>query len=501
MKKKIIAVSAIACAGAISLSLAACGGGEPEAASYVSLDINPSIELTLDKDDKVLSVYGANEDAQVLLYQESGIIGADVETAVEKITSLAVELGYLDESNTVVETSVTSSKSDILSEKLLEKVNAKVTATAGDLNLSVTCDGAQAYSLLRKLEQIKEKYPDSAAVQTLTPEKLKLVLSVTEDGSISVEAAAELDTSELIKKVSEAHEDIEEYATVAYKQVKATASSAYDIAVGDVCDVLYTTYYTAHYPLKAYYGFSYHGYKYSARSLYAISDALVYAEKMGEYPLDQTQVAAVSQALGLGENIDALKNSDGDITVNSIYAYADKTFKNSETAAQIEQIKTELSAALDTIESELQAAVDEFSQRYETQINTIKGYLTTAASSIETMLGGVLELFPESVKSPVQTMVNDCKEFATQVADIVKDGKITADEVRALAVKLEEKAKATLTKIESDLSEEELEEVKQLQQAAVNGLTAAKQEFEDALSEAETQAKAKLAELKAARAN
>lgn len=52
MKKKIMAVSAIACAGVMSLSLAACGGGEPEAASYVSLDINPSIELTLDKTTK-----------------------------------------------------------------------------------------------------------------------------------------------------------------------------------------------------------------------------------------------------------------------------------------------------------------------------------------------------------------------------------------------------------------------------------------------------------------
>lgn len=433
----------------------------------------------------------------MLLYQESGIVGADVETAIEKITSLAVQLGYLDESNTVVETSVTSAKSDILSEELLEKVNAKVTATAGNLNLSVTCDGAQAYSLLRKLEQIKEKYPDSAAVQALTPEKLKLVLSATEDGAISVEAAAQLDISELINMVSDAHKDIEEYATAAYKKVKATASSAYDVAVGNVCDVIYTTYYTAHRPLNVYYGFSYHGYKLSARNLYAISDVLVYAEKTCEYPLNEAQVEGVSQALGLGSNVNALKNSDGDITVNSIYAYADKTFKNSDAAAQIGQIKTELSAALDTVESQLQARVEEISQEYETEINTIKGYLTNAANSIENMFGGVLALLPNEV----QTMVNDCKEFAAQVADIVKDGKITADEVRALAVKLDEKAKATLAKIESDLTKSELEEVTKLQQDAVNGLTAAKQELEDALSEAETQAKAKLGELKSARTN
>ena len=122
MKKKILAVSALLCAGAMTLSLAACNSDntEAEAASFVSLDINPSIELTLDKNNKVLSVYGGNEDGQVLLYKEEDFIGVDVETAVEKITSLAVKYGYLDENNKVVETSVTSAKAE-LTESLLSR--------------------------------------------------------------------------------------------------------------------------------------------------------------------------------------------------------------------------------------------------------------------------------------------------------------------------------------------------------------------------------------------
>lgn len=498
MKKKILAVSALLCAGAMTLSLAACNSDntEAEAASFVSLDINPSIELTLDKNNKVLSVYGGNEDGQVLLYKEEDFIGVDVEMAVEKITSLAVKYGYLDENNKVVETSVTSAKAE-LTESLLDKINTKVTATAGNLNLSVTCEGVdEAFSLARKLDQIKKQYPDNAAVQSLTPEKLKLVLSATEDGSISVEAAAELDTSELIKNVSEAHKKVDEFATAAYREVKATASAAYDIAVGDASDAIYTSYYAVKHPMNSYYAFSYTGYKYSARALNATADALVYVEKACDYPLDGEQVTAAASALGITD-VDALKNSDGEITVNSIYAYADKMFKNSEASAEIENIKTKLNAALDSVEAQLQEKVTELSAKYETEMAAVKEKMNTVAEQISNLT----VLVPESVKTQIQTIANDCKEIAVEVTEIAKDGKITADEVRALANKLDKKANDTLAKIEADMTKEELEEVKELQDKAVNALTSAKAQMEKALSEAEAQAKAKLEELKEKRTN
>jgi len=490
MKKQILAVSALLCAGVMVVPFAACGQKEAEAASYVSLDINPSIELTLDKNDKVLSVYGANEDGQVLLYEEEGIVGADVKTAVEKITALAVELGYLDENNKVVETSVSSEKKD-----LLEKVNASVTATAESLNLSVTCDGEGAYSLLRKMEQLKERFPDNSAIRNLTPDKMKLVLSATEDGSISVEAAAELDTSELVKRISDAHQKTEEYATAAYNKIKSEASAAYDLAVGDVSDLIYTSYYTAHHLNNTYYAVSYQSYKYSARSLKVVSDALVFAEKACEYPLSEVQIAAASEALGLGSDVSALKNSDGDITVNSIYAYADKLFKNSEASVELDKIKTDLNAALDKAESELQEIIDEESVEYEAEINEVKEKLGLIVGEIEK----VTALIPDALKTQLQTMVNNAKEFIAEAGKVMEDGKITSDEVRALAEKLEKKAGEAREKMDGDLTEKEREEVKAKQEKAVSELTAAKKKMEDAISKAEQEAKAKLAELKEAR--
>lgn len=501
MKKKIISLGAMLCAGAMAFSLAACGSESDGAgdSTFVSLDINPSVELVLDGDNKVVSVYGGNEDGQVLLYNEQSLVGFDVEAAVEKITSLAVEYGYLDENNKVVETSVTSSAAG-KADGLLDKINAKVTATASDLNLSVTCEGLdETFSLTRKLEQIKKQYPDSAAVQSLTLEKLKLVLSATEDGSISVEAAAKLDTTALINKVSEAHSKVESFATEAYKKAKATASAAYDMAVGDASDGIYTSYYAVKHPTNAYYAFSYTGYKYSARAMNATADALVYVEKACDYPLNGEQVTAAAEALGITESIKVLENSDGDITVNSIYAYADKTFKNSAASAELEQIKTKLNTALDTVEGQLEEKVAELSVEYESEITAVKDKLDAVAEQINGLATSAFVSLPDNVKEQINSIATDCKEIAAEVTEIAKDGKITADEVRALAVKLDEKASSTLAKIEADMTKEELEEVKSLQDKAVSALNTAKAQMEKAISNAETQAKAKLADLKAKR--
>ena len=47
---------------------AAKEGKDEGAVSYVGIDVNPSVSLMLDKNNKVVSVIAENEDAQVLLY-------------------------------------------------------------------------------------------------------------------------------------------------------------------------------------------------------------------------------------------------------------------------------------------------------------------------------------------------------------------------------------------------------------------------------------------------
>lgn len=84
---------------------------EPQrATSFVRIDVNPSVELVLDQNDVVMSAYGANRDGKVLLFEESGIVGAELDVALGNIASCAVRYGYVkDDANVSVE--VVSEKS------------------------------------------------------------------------------------------------------------------------------------------------------------------------------------------------------------------------------------------------------------------------------------------------------------------------------------------------------------------------------------------------------
>ena len=130
MKNKFSKILAASLSGAMVVSLAAaCGNGgkdEGKAGSYVGIDVNPSVSLVLDKNDKVLSVLADNEDAQVLLYGEN-LVGMSADEAAKKIAALSVELGYLNENNRGVNITV-EGKAD--AEKLSSAVEGSFEAAA-----------------------------------------------------------------------------------------------------------------------------------------------------------------------------------------------------------------------------------------------------------------------------------------------------------------------------------------------------------------------------------
>ena len=140
--------------------LAACGKNDDKSA-YVSVDINPSVELIVGSDGKVTGVRGTNEDGLVLLYNESGIEGETVKNAVAKIVNLAVEQGYLNEDNKVVNTTVAAT-TDKKTEKLEKEVDKVITATADKSGLKVKIDTDGAYSVQRRLGYSGQRCEDGA---------------------------------------------------------------------------------------------------------------------------------------------------------------------------------------------------------------------------------------------------------------------------------------------------------------------------------------------------
>lgn len=67
-----------------------------EVAAIITLDINPSFEIKIDKNEKVLEVNALNDDAKAVIADED-FRNQDLSEAVKKIVDLLIENGYLED--------------------------------------------------------------------------------------------------------------------------------------------------------------------------------------------------------------------------------------------------------------------------------------------------------------------------------------------------------------------------------------------------------------------
>lgn len=110
---------------AIVMTVVACSSTANAEESYVTIDINPSVELIVNEREKVVYVNALNEDAEVLL-ADLNLVGMPVDEATDLIIETAIALGYIDveASDTVVEVSSTSDTA--LGEQIRERVKVAV---------------------------------------------------------------------------------------------------------------------------------------------------------------------------------------------------------------------------------------------------------------------------------------------------------------------------------------------------------------------------------------
>lgn len=103
----------------------------PEAtvASNVQMEINPSFSIGLDDDDTVVELTAYNSDAEDFLSERDTIIGQDIDTAIERLITRAIEMGYMSEENSDVLFSV-SGEDDEKAEQLRVQIEQKVPEVA-----------------------------------------------------------------------------------------------------------------------------------------------------------------------------------------------------------------------------------------------------------------------------------------------------------------------------------------------------------------------------------
>lgn len=469
--------------------------GEP--CSFVSLDINPEISLTVDENELVVSVHGENEDGQVLLYEESAnIVGKDIETAIDKIVSLAVEFGYLDEDNKVVGTTVSSADESKI-QALLSKVNGKITASAKTSGLNVTIDPEGTLSLLRDLEELKANYPNNKAVQALTVSKFQLVLSASETGETTIIGAVEMDDKDLIEMVSDSHKKMEEYATEAYNKAKNDAMAIYDKAVGMATDAVYSVYYIENmssHLLTCYYGPVYFMYSATARGFEAIADSLEYAEKYSNYELTTEQVNTVMSGLGI-EDRTLIEDSEGKVTIESIEAYTDKVLKNMDKGAEYEAYKADVKSTLGELEVNLKELVQAEIGTYAPMVTQLMTAVKPAVDALSAVKNNPM------ITGKVAEYVSDYETLVKEVSDAIEGKTLSSDELRVKVEELLEKAEDVLELIEEDLTDEEWGELENKKAKVIADSQKYKEDFENAIANAAKSAKESLEAKRAERKN
>ena len=100
--------------------------------STVSLDVNPSVEITTNKNEKVLSVTALNADGEIIIGDMS-LKGSDLDVAVNALIGSMVQNGYINEVSNSILLSVNgknSEKSAALREKLVAGINEQLKTDA-----------------------------------------------------------------------------------------------------------------------------------------------------------------------------------------------------------------------------------------------------------------------------------------------------------------------------------------------------------------------------------
>lgn len=135
--------------------------------SYVSLDVNPSIEFTLNRFDRVLDIKAVNDDGEEILnqLQLEDLNNKTIETAIIKTLEQISFSGYFDgetEGGIVIATSgKNEDKADQLAEDLQQTVETEVAENGDDVAVETFSVG------LERVEQAREL--------GVTPGKLNLV--------------------------------------------------------------------------------------------------------------------------------------------------------------------------------------------------------------------------------------------------------------------------------------------------------------------------------------
>lgn len=167
------------------IALAIAGSGyhlHYAAASYVSIDVNPSVELTLNRLDRVIGVYAFNPEGETVL-RETSLNGKRYDEAAFLVVAAMANNGYFGEAPLVSLTVQTAnnSKEKTLCDALSQAVSGQVQALRAEARVEIFPVSAQLRQTAHACHMSPAKY---SAIQELIAVDEDATLEAYSDASI-----------------------------------------------------------------------------------------------------------------------------------------------------------------------------------------------------------------------------------------------------------------------------------------------------------------------------
>lgn len=163
IKKWIIGASAAAVI-ALAAGIGFAGNQYFSVATVIGIDVNPSIELRVNKNDTVVKALALNSDAEIIL-DEMKLKGVDCDVAVNALIGSMLRHGYIDELKNSILISVDNpdaQKSAELEERLINEINSILSGSSVEPAVM-----AQSVSDDASIKSLAEQYGISAGKATL----------------------------------------------------------------------------------------------------------------------------------------------------------------------------------------------------------------------------------------------------------------------------------------------------------------------------------------------
>lgn len=334
----------------------------------MQVDLNPSVEFVLDKNNKVASVTALNDDGAVIIFGEA-FIGKSAEDAVEAFISISTETGYLVKGETVknsdeIKVSISGNADEV--QKLYKSIEKRAVNTIENCGVVATVAKGEALKteILRKT--VKQCYPELSdeQINSMTDAELTEKLAESRKETQALISSAMRESYYKAKAYNVSFTQSEAFNAVvcntnsAYKTVMANYAKGLE-TLQDAVENIEETQYNYFISEDSDYQ------KALATVLQAKKDVLIQKSKVAE--LDDSIEKSAAQVL-LSQKEAVL--SSAETVLDAAYQAARTTFSLAETTV------TTAISALENLQSklpdEITSIITEKSTEIESQVNTVK---------------------------------------------------------------------------------------------------------------------------------